>query len=79
MIQYFEALNKLFEKSLLGRKVNVYDTEGTTLSRMSEAFNFFAECAQKSTKSVSTEDWKQQAVASKQRKRQELFGLAGKV
>ncbi len=66
MIQYLEALNKLFEKSLLGRKVNVYKTEGTTLSRMSEGFNFFAEWAQKSTKGVSTEDGKQQAIASKE-------------
>ena len=48
MIEYLEALNKLFEKSILGSKVRVFKSDGTTMSRMSEGFNFFAKWAKKS-------------------------------
>ena len=45
VISYLEALNKLFEKSIIGQKVRVFDVEGTTIQRMSEGFKFFADWA----------------------------------
>ena len=42
VISYLEALNKIFERSLLGKKVQVFDVNGTTLQRMEEGFLFFS-------------------------------------
>ncbi len=38
MIEYLEALNKLFERSILGTKVRVFAKDGTTICRMTEGF-----------------------------------------
>lgn len=48
VIQYLEALNNLFERSILGKKVRVYDSKGTTIQRMDEGFQFFAKWAKES-------------------------------
>ncbi len=45
VIKYLEALNKLFEKCILGSKVRIFMTDGTAMARMSEGFNFFAKWA----------------------------------
>lgn len=49
-ITYLEALNKLFEKSILGQRVRVFDVNGTTIQRMREGFKFFADWAEESHK-----------------------------
>ena len=41
VISYLEALNGLFEKSILGR-VRVFDSSESTIQRMEISFNFFA-------------------------------------
>ena len=51
LISYLEALNKLFEKSIIGQHVRVFHANGSTIQRMSEGFKFFAEWAEKSHKS----------------------------
>lgn len=50
VISYLEALNKLFEKSIIGQSVRVFDIKGTTIQRMSEGFDFFARWAKESKK-----------------------------
>ena len=45
VISYLEALNGLFEKSILGQRVRVFDSSGSTIQRMEISFNFFAEWA----------------------------------
>ena len=44
-MSYLEALNKIFERSILGKKVWVFDANGTTLQRMEEGFMFFSKWA----------------------------------
>ena len=44
VISYLEALNNIFERSILGNKVRVFDANGTTLQRM-EGFTFFSKWA----------------------------------
>lgn len=44
-IAYLEALNGLFEKSILGQKVRVFDPNGSTIERMEISFDFFAQWA----------------------------------
>ena len=44
-ITYVEALTGLFEKSILGRKVRIFDPNGSTISRMEQSFAFIAEWA----------------------------------
>ena len=39
-ISYLSALNNLFERSIIGKKVRVFTVNGTTMQRMSEGFNF---------------------------------------
>lgn len=46
-ILYLSALNNLFERSLLGQKVRVFNAEGSTIQRMEKAFQFFASWAEK--------------------------------
>ena len=53
VIAYLEALNKLFERSLLGRKVRVFNAKGTTIQRMEEGFEFFANWAKEK---IDTDD-----------------------
>ena len=43
VVKYLQALNKFFEKGLLGTKVRVFNPEGWTLQRMEDGFNFFKE------------------------------------
>ena len=45
VISYLEALNGLFEKSILGQRVRVFNSSGSTIQRMEISFNFFAEWA----------------------------------
>ena len=45
VMSYLEALNKIFERSILGKKVRVFDANGTTLQRMEEGFMFFSKWA----------------------------------
>ena len=45
VISYLDALNRIFERSLLGKKVQVFDANGTTLQRMEEGFKFFSKWA----------------------------------
>ena len=44
-IAYLEALNGLFEKSILGQRVRIFDPNGSTIQRMENSFNFFAQWA----------------------------------
>ena len=44
-IAYLEALNGLFEKSILGQRVRIFDSSGSTIQRMASSFNFFAQWA----------------------------------
>ena len=57
VISYLEALNKLFEKSILGQNVRVYTVDGTTIQRMSEGFKFFADWAKESQKSADKREF----------------------
>lgn len=41
VICYLQALNKFFERGLLGNKVRVFCSDGSTLQRMDEGFSFF--------------------------------------
>ena len=41
VIEYLKALNSLFELSLLGKQVRIFQTNGSTLQRMEKGFNFF--------------------------------------
>ena len=43
VVLYLEALNKLFERGLLGNKVRVFTSDGSTIQRMSEGFRFFTQ------------------------------------
>lgn len=45
LINYLEALNKLFEKSILGKHTRIFDIEGHTIRRMAEGFQFFDDWA----------------------------------
>ena len=44
-IAYLEALNGLFEKSILGQRVRIFDSSGSTIQRMESSFNFFTQWA----------------------------------
>ncbi len=57
IIEYLQALNKLFERSILGRKVRVFASGGTTMCRMAEGFNFFAKWAKESEDKKSFLAW----------------------
>lgn len=48
VIDYLEALNKLFEKSLLGQHTRVFTAEGSTIQRMADGFQFFVNWAKES-------------------------------
>ena len=41
VIAYLQALNNIFEKSILGKRVRVFSAEGTTIKRIDEGFQFF--------------------------------------
>ena len=43
VVLHLEALNKLFERGLLGNKVRVFTSDGSTIQRMSEGFRFFTQ------------------------------------
>ena len=45
-IAYLEALNKIFEKSMLGVKVQVFEPNGSTLQRIDEGYQFFVRWAE---------------------------------
>lgn len=45
VVAYLDVLNKVFEKSLLDKKVRVFKRDGTTIQRMEEGFAFFAKWA----------------------------------
>ena len=45
VIDYLSSLNNLFERSLLGQKVRVFDPHGTTIQRMDTAYQFFVQWA----------------------------------
>ena len=45
VISYLETLNGVFEKSILGQRVRVFDSSGSTIQRMEISLNFFAEWA----------------------------------
>jgi hypothetical protein len=47
-IPYLSALNNLFERSILGKRVRVFDVNGTTIQRMREGFDFFDKWAKDS-------------------------------
>ena len=40
-IAYLEALNNIFERSMLGVKVRVFKANGSTLQRIDEGYQFF--------------------------------------
>ena len=44
-IDYLSALNKLFERSLLGNKVLVFDPHGSAMQRMECGYQFFVQWA----------------------------------
>ena len=41
VVEYLQALNNLFELSLLGNHVRIFKLEGSTFQRMEKGFNFF--------------------------------------
>ena len=41
VVEYLQALNNFFELALLGKKVRIFKSEGSTLERMEKGFNFF--------------------------------------
>jgi len=43
---YLSALNSIFERTLLGKKVRVFTAEGTSMQRLEEGFQFFTEWAE---------------------------------
>ncbi len=45
VIAYLSALNNFFERSLLGNKVRVFDSHGSTIQRMEGGFKFFVDWA----------------------------------
>ena len=56
-ISYLSALNNLFERSIIGKKVRVFNVNGTTMQRMSEGFNFFADWAKENDDNKSFLVW----------------------
>lgn len=45
-VQYLSALNKIFEKTLLGRKTKIFDPHGSGIQRLNEGFSYFEEWAE---------------------------------
>ena len=46
-IRYLTALNNLFERSLLGKHVRVFEVQGSTIQRMQSGYQFFVDWAKK--------------------------------
>ena len=44
-IRYLTALNNLFERSLLGKHVRVFEAQGSTIQRMKSGYQFFVDWA----------------------------------
>ena len=44
-VKYLSALNSIFEQTLLGSSVCVFDSSGTTIQRLDEGFEYFEEWA----------------------------------
>ena len=53
VINYLSALNNVFESSLLGNRVRVFDAHGSTIQRMEGGFKFFIEWADEQCPEVS--------------------------
>ncbi len=49
-ISYLEALNKIFEKSIIGKHVRVFSPKGFTIQRMEDGFQFFVDWANQNRK-----------------------------
>ena len=45
--QYLAALNKIFEKTLLGTKTKIFNPQGLAIQRLNEGFSYFEEWAEK--------------------------------
>lgn len=45
--QYLSALNKMFEKTLLGTKTKIFNPQGLAIQRLNEGFSYFEEWAEK--------------------------------
>ena len=45
VIAYLSSLNNLFERSILGRSVRVFDPHGSTMQRMESGYQFFVQWA----------------------------------
>ena len=56
-ISYLSDLNNLFERSIIEKKVRVFNVNGTTMQRMSEGFNFFADWARENDDNKSLLAW----------------------
>ena len=39
--KFLKAVNSMFERSLLGKHVRVFNSEGSTIQRMKEGFQYF--------------------------------------
>ena len=44
--KYLSALNDIFERTLLGTKVRIFNQEGTAIQRLGEGFAYFEEWAE---------------------------------
>ena len=45
VIDYLSSLNNLFEWSILGRRVRIFDPHGSTIQRMECGYQFFVQWA----------------------------------
>lgn len=45
VIDYLSSLNNLFERSLLGRHVRIFDPHGSTIQRIDSGYHFFVQWA----------------------------------
>ena len=55
-ITYLEALNKIFERSLLGVKVSFFEPNGSTLQRINEGYQFFVRWAKENDSEKDDEE-----------------------
>ena len=42
---YLRALNNIFERTLLGRKTRIFQSDGTSMQRLDKGFSYFQEWA----------------------------------
>ena len=54
--KYLSALNSIFEKTLLGRKIKIFNAHGSGIKRLDEGFSYFEEWAEELDRDGCFED-----------------------